>query len=111
VSEPPAATPNFDPPAAPFYLNADDIPEFIDTGEEIAAQFKKGYKTTEFWSAIGVGALAFVNGVFDLGLNVEEIITAGVAVLGYGLSRGYLKGKRAEALASAAPKEVLHSMQ
>lgn len=71
----------------------------------LISQWKTGYKTTEFWASLAVVAIPFINAFLPESsqLDAESIIAAGVAAAGYAASRGYLKGKRNEALAYGGP--------
>lgn len=65
--------------------------------------FKKGYKTTEFWLAL-VPAVVIVLALFGVDVTPDEISNVIVAVAGgvsaaYSLGRSILKGKRVEAVA------------
>lgn len=66
---------------------------------DLTAQFKKGYKTSEFWLTI-IGALVvLINATTGLDLDGESIIGIIGAIIAYVASRSYLKGHRVEALA------------
>ena len=93
----PAMTPNIDMPSDPFRFTPDQV---SDGAAAIADQFKKGYKTSEFWLTAGTWLFAVANGVFDLGLDVETIAAAAATTVGYVLNRGYLKRGRVQALAT-----------
>jgi hypothetical protein len=73
--------------------------------DRITEQFKKGYKTTEFWLTLLTGGLIVVEGTTGLDLDNEGIIAIVGTVASYVVGRGYLKGKRALALAHTADIE------
>ena len=66
--------------------------------DTLIAQFKKGYKTTEFWAAAVTGGVILTEGATSLDLDNEGIIGLAVTVASYILSRGYLKAKRVDAV-------------
>jgi len=63
---------------------------FPETPEK---KVKPGWKTTEFWLAIGIPPLvAALNQIFGLGLDVNQIASLfGFTLPGYALSRGLAK--------------------
>lgn len=96
IAPPPAITPNAPAPYNPeFGDQLDDI--FVDV-QEIAAEFKKGHKTTEFWFTVGTWAFAVLNGIFDFGLDTESVVAAAGASVTYIGGRTFLKRKRLEAI-------------
>lgn len=73
--------------------------------DNIADQFKKGYKTSEFWISL-VTKVAVIVGVLGFNLDTAEISTLIAVTLGsdtYGGFRTWLKRKR---LDTVAPYEV-----
>jgi len=71
----------------------------------LIGQFKKGYRTSEFWVALITGLVVIAN-VFlpdDYQLDTESLVAAAGAASAYILSRGYLKNGRAQALGMSAP--------
>lgn len=71
----------------------------VTASEALTGQFKKGWKTSEFWSALGASGAAFANFVFDWGLTAEEIIASVLAIgVFYPVVRGGNKMSRAKAL-------------
>ncbi|MCW0193384.1 MAG: hypothetical protein OJJ55_19040 [Rhodococcus sp.] len=66
--------------------------------DRIAEQFKKGWKTSEFWLTILTGGLILVEGTTGLDLDNEGIIALAVSNFGYVAGRSFLKGKRVDAL-------------
>ena len=76
-------------------------------------QFKKGYKTTEFWitSVISsIPAFAFVATLFGYELDTEQLVVAVGALaqpLSYLFNRTWLKRKRIEGMALGIQAEAL----
>lgn len=66
---------------------------------DLTSQFKKGYKTSEFWLTIIGAVIVIVNTTTGLDLDGESILGMLGAIAAYVASRSYLKGHRVEALA------------
>lgn len=72
---------------------------------DIASQFKKGYKTTEFWVGAIPSAVAGIAVIAKLfGVDVDETALTAALVgfipgTGYVLGRSWLKKSRVEAMA------------
>lgn len=64
----------------------------------LASHFKKGYKTTEFWTALATAGTVILNAVFDLGLDSESVIALVGTNASYILGRSFLKKERVKAL-------------
>jgi hypothetical protein len=78
--------------------------------ELLRAAMKGGFRTSEFW----LSALAVVLPLADTAASnahgtVGIIASAGVAAA-YAVSRGYVKGKAASAVSTAAASEVADSI-
>ena len=70
----------------------------------LVGQFKKGYKTTEFWLTIIGGAVVLLNGAFGWELDAASITGMVGSVAAYVIGRSYLKGQRAQAVGYAIPE-------
>ena len=70
--------------------------------DNFVAQFKKGYKTTEFWLTLLSAALVLLDSTFGWGLDVQGITALVASNIAYVLGRSYLKGKRASAVGDVA---------
>jgi hypothetical protein len=70
----------------------------------LVGQFKKGYKTTEFWLTLIGGAVVLLNGAFGWDLDAASITAMAGSVAAYVLGRSYLKGQRATAVSFAPPE-------
>lgn len=71
----------------------------------LVGQFKKGYKTTEFWLTIVGGVVVLLNGALGWDLDAASITGMAGSIAAYVLGRSYLKGQRAEAVGYAALPE------
>tara|TARA_R110000868_G_scaffold161309_3_gene391466 strand:- start:1231 stop:1488 length:258 start_codon:yes stop_codon:yes gene_type:complete len=71
----------------------------------ITEQFKKGYKTTEFWLTIVGGAVVLLNGTFGWGLDAASITGMAGSIAAYIVGRSYLKGQRVNAVSYAGLPE------
>lgn len=75
----------------------------------IVDQFKKGYKTTEFWVSLISGAIpvgTYVAKLFGYEVSAEELATAMTGLVPgmfYIVGRSWLKRKRVEAVATNVP--------
>lgn len=65
---------------------------------QVIANFKKGYKTTEFWSTVLTLGAVLADGVFDLGVDTEGIVTLIGVNLSYVLGRSWVKTNRLKAI-------------
>jgi len=98
LRDPPAVlSPNLDVPTdvepTAYYDDA-----LADNTTELIGQFKKGYRTSEFWlTLLGVGVIA---GSSELGvdLSTEQVVGIIGAVATYAGQRGWLKVNRVKAL-------------
>jgi hypothetical protein len=71
----------------------------------LVGQFKKGYKTTEFWLTIIGGAVVLLNGAFGWDLDAASITGMVGSVAAYVIGRSYLKGQRVQAASYASLPE------
>lgn len=94
---PPVLSPNFDSVSASGIAE-----ETVDNFELLSSQFKKGWRTSEFWLAVGTVATVVGNGVFDLGIDSESLLAMVGTGASYILGRSYLKRFRATTLGYAA---------
>lgn len=73
---------------------------------DLTSHFKKGYKTTEFWFALGAALVAVANSALGWDLDSESMIALAGTVVAYVASRSYLKANRVTAVAiSESPVE------
>ncbi len=78
--------------------------EEVEAVGALPAQFKKGWKTTEFWGAAvaaSIPVVGFVANAFGVQVDTDTLMlatTGFIPYVAYILNRGFLKGKRAEAL-------------
>ena len=71
----------------------------------ITEQFKRGYKTTEFWLTIVGGVVVLLNGALGWDLDAASITGMAGSIAAYILGRSYLKGQRVNAVSYAALPE------
>lgn len=75
---------------------------------DVVSQFKKGYKTTEFWVAAlsaAIPAGAWLAHLFGYDVETEELLAASIGLapgLGYILQRGWVKKQRNVTVAQVA---------
>lgn len=72
---------------------------------DLTSHFKKGYKTTEFWFALGASLVAVLNAAFGWDIDSESLIALAGTVVAYVASRSYLKANRVKAVASVPEVE------
>jgi hypothetical protein len=70
--------------------------------DRLIEQFKKGYKTTEFWITAATVGVVVTEGLTGLDLDDTSLIGMVGTVAAYVLSRGFLKAKRTTAVQEQA---------
>lgn len=104
TTPPPVASPDRDVPDAmypsQYYDTADAEYNVHPVMNQLAAMFKKGYRTSEFWLALTTTTVIGADAAFDLGLDTESLTGMAGLVISYVFGRSWLKGKRVAALAS-----------
>lgn len=64
---------------------------------------KPGWKSTEFWLTIAGTSLPLFNNIFGWHLDTTSILGMAGGIVGYILSRGYVKGSAAPSTESVTP--------
>lgn len=92
-------------PVAPSFEPPDPITlEQIENLKQLPDQFKKGYKTTEFWQstvATLLPVVAFGAAIFGVDVDTEVLamsLSGLIPNIGYIFSRTWLKRKRVDGL-------------